>query len=74
MNPILLSKWLSLCEQAQIAYIPATFGPAVSIDEIYRFNEGLGDHQRSTKHTVGCVKIINLALQYGVGIAVVLKH
>lgn len=43
MNPILLSKWLSLCEQAQIAYIPATFGPAVSIDEIYRFNEGLGD-------------------------------
>ncbi|BAZ12145.1 hypothetical protein NIES4071_39730 [Calothrix sp. NIES-4071] len=43
MNPILLSNWLPLCERAQVAYIPATYGSAVNIDEIYRFCEGLGD-------------------------------
>jgi hypothetical protein len=43
MNPILLSHWLLVCDQAQIAYIPATFGPEVKIDEIYRFLEGLGN-------------------------------
>ncbi|GAA6615995.1 hypothetical protein [Scytonema sp. NUACC26] len=43
MNPILLSHWLPICDRAQLAYIPATIGPKVKIDEIYRFLEGLGD-------------------------------
>ncbi|MEH2156505.1 hypothetical protein [Nostoc sp.] len=43
MNPILLSHWLPICDRARIAYIPATFGPEVRIDEIFRFLEGLGD-------------------------------
>lgn len=43
MNPILLSHWLPICDRAQLAYIPVTFGPKVKIDEIYRFLEGLGE-------------------------------
>jgi hypothetical protein len=42
MNPILLSNWLLVCDRANISVIPATLGPLVKIDEIYRFLEDLG--------------------------------
>jgi hypothetical protein len=42
MNPILLSNWLLVCDRANIPVIPATLGPLVRIDEIYRFLEDLG--------------------------------